>query len=128
MCAVEQRDFPLYHGRPVSGGGDPDRRGMAACSYEVRRVGVRSAMSAARARQRCSQAIFIRPRFAIYRRVSAEPQRIFRRYTNRIEPVALDEAYAPIKVVCDAAQAASTWVHIDGAFGLWAAACPSIAR
>lgn len=34
-------------------------------------------------------------------------------------------AFDPIDAVCDVAQAAGAWVHIDGAFGLWAAACPA---
>ncbi len=32
-------------------------------------------------------------------------------------------AFDPIRAVCEAANAADAWVHIDGAFGLWAAAC-----
>jgi glutamate/tyrosine decarboxylase-like PLP-dependent enzyme len=31
-------------------------------------------------------------------------------------------AFDPARVICDAAHAASAWVHVDGAFGLWAAA------
>jgi glutamate/tyrosine decarboxylase-like PLP-dependent enzyme len=33
-------------------------------------------------------------------------------------------AFDPIKQICDAAHAADAWVHVDGAFGLWAAAAP----
>ena len=73
MCDGGAARFLPHCGRPVSVGGDPDRRGVvAACSSEARRFGVRSAMATARARQRCPQAIFIRPRFAVYRRVSAD--------------------------------------------------------
>ena len=32
-------------------------------------------------------------------------------------------AFDPFATVCQAARAAGAWVHIDGAFGLWAAAC-----
>ncbi len=32
-------------------------------------------------------------------------------------------AFDPIATVCQRAQAAGAWVHVDGAFGLWAAAC-----
>ncbi|MFO1434107.1 MAG: DNA polymerase IV [Candidatus Competibacteraceae bacterium] len=96
-AAVEQRDFPDYRGQPVIVGGDPEYRGVVAtCSYEARRFGVRSAMSAARARQLCPQAIFVRPRFAVYRQISQTLQAIFRRYTHLIEPVALDEAYLDV--------------------------------
>jgi glutamate/tyrosine decarboxylase-like PLP-dependent enzyme len=35
-------------------------------------------------------------------------------------------AIDPVEHVCTAAHAAGAWVHIDGAFGLWAAASPSL--
>src|SRR5262249_25052261 len=34
----------------------------------------------------------------------------------------------PARPLVDAARAAGAWVHVDGAFGLWAAAAPSTAR
>ena len=34
-------------------------------------------------------------------------------------------AFDPIGEVCDRAQDAGAWVHVDGAFGLWAAVAPS---
>jgi glutamate/tyrosine decarboxylase-like PLP-dependent enzyme len=34
-------------------------------------------------------------------------------------------AVDPLEAICDAARAAGAWVHVDGAFGLWAAASPS---
>src|SRR4029079_2430681 len=33
-------------------------------------------------------------------------------------------AFDPAKAVCERARAAGAWVHVDGAFGLWAAAAP----
>ena len=35
-------------------------------------------------------------------------------------------AFDPIRKCCETAQAAGAWVHIDGAFGLWAAASKSL--
>ena len=32
----------------------------------------------------------------------------------------------PVDAICDLAQAAGAWVHVDGAFGLWAAASPTL--
>lgn len=32
-------------------------------------------------------------------------------------------AFDPIRTVCERAKEAGAWVHVDGAFGLWAAAC-----
>jgi glutamate/tyrosine decarboxylase-like PLP-dependent enzyme len=34
-------------------------------------------------------------------------------------------AFDPIEAICQRAHAAGAWVHVDGAFGLWAAAAPS---
>lgn len=35
-------------------------------------------------------------------------------------------AFDPIAELCEAAHAAGAWVHVDGAFGLWAAASPAL--
>jgi glutamate/tyrosine decarboxylase-like PLP-dependent enzyme len=37
-------------------------------------------------------------------------------------------AFDPAAAICPAAQAAGAWVHVDGAFGLWAAASPEYRR
>lgn len=37
-------------------------------------------------------------------------------------------AFDPIEPIVAAARACGAWVHVDGAFGLWAAASPSLAR
>ncbi len=96
-AAVEQRDHPAHKGRPVIVGGDPDKRGVvAACSYEARRFGIHSAMSAVRARKLCPHAVFIRPRFDVYRGVSQEIREIFREYTDLVEPLSLDEAFLDV--------------------------------
>ena len=71
FAAVEQRDKPELRGLPVVVGGDPKGRGVVAtCSYEARRFGIYSAMSATRVRPLCPQAIFVRPRMDAYREAS----------------------------------------------------------
>ncbi|MCI0725388.1 MAG: pyridoxal-dependent decarboxylase, partial [Chloroflexi bacterium] len=37
-------------------------------------------------------------------------------------------AFDPAAEICPAAQAAGAWIHVDGAFGLWAAASPAFAH
>ena len=37
-------------------------------------------------------------------------------------------AFDPAVAICPAAQAAGAWIHVDGAFGLWAAASPEYRR
>jgi DNA polymerase-4 len=97
-ASVEQRDFPEYRGKPVVVGGSPEGRGgvVATASYEARKFGIRSAMPSKQALQLCPQAIFVYPRFAAYKEVSEKLREIFRRYTDIIEPLSLDEAYLDV--------------------------------
>ena len=97
FAAVEQRDKPELRGLPVVVGGDPKGRGVVAtCSYEARRFGIHSAMSAARARSLCPQAIFVRPRMEAYREASRQVMGILRSYTPLVEPLSLDEAFLDV--------------------------------
>ncbi|WP_455692638.1 Y-family DNA polymerase, partial [Acidithiobacillus ferriphilus] len=97
FAAVEQHDRPELRGQPVIVGGDPNGRGVVAtCSYEARRFGIHSAMSAARARSLCPQAIFVRPRMDAYREASRQVMAILRSYTPLVEPLSLDEAFLDV--------------------------------
>ena len=108
-ASVEQRDDPALAGRPLIVGGRPHGRGVvAACSYEARAFGVRSAMSSAEAGRRCPQAVFVPPRFDVYREVSAQIHAVFREFTDLVEPLSLDEAY--LDVTATAARGGGTAV------------------
>ncbi|MBC6413583.1 MAG: DNA polymerase IV [Chromatiales bacterium] len=97
FASIEQRDFPAYAGKPIIVGGKPGERGVVAtCSYEARPFGVASAMPSTTAARLCPQAIFVKPRFEVYRQVSAQIQRIFRNYTDLVEMLSLDEAYLDV--------------------------------
>lgn len=98
-AAVEQRDFPEYRGKPIVVGGSPDGRGVVAtASYEAREFGIHSAMSSRKAIQLCPHAIFVYPRFDAYKSVSVSIREIFRRYTDLIEPLSLDEAFLDVTI------------------------------
>lgn len=92
-ASVEQRDRPELRGRPVAVGGSERRGVVAAASYEARPFGVRSAMPSARAKRLCPDLVFVKARFDVYKEVSRTIREIFRRYTDVIEPLSLDEAY-----------------------------------
>lgn len=97
FASVEQMDNPKYAGRPLVVGGTPEGRGVvAACSYEARKFGIHSAMSAANAVQRCPHALFVRPRKERYSEVSQQVMTIFREFSALIEPLSLDEAFLDI--------------------------------
>jgi DNA polymerase-4 len=97
-ASVEQRDNPDFQGKPIAVGGSPQGRGgvVATASYEARKFGVRSAMPSKQAMQLCPQVIFVKPRFNVYKEVSQKIREIFRRYTDLIEPLSLDEAYLDV--------------------------------
>ena len=96
-ASVEQRDDPFLRGRPLAVGGSPESRGVvAACSYEARAFGVRSAMPMARALRLCPELAIVRPDFNRYRAVSQQVLALFRACTPLVEPLSLDEAYLDV--------------------------------
>ncbi len=95
-ASVEQRDHPELRGKPIAVGGGEKRGVTTTASYEARAYGVRSAMPGYLAKQKCPDLIFVRPRFDVYRSVSQQIREIFRRYTDIIEPLSLDEAYLDV--------------------------------
>src|SRR5271156_2779522 len=95
-ASVEQRDDPLLRGKPVVVAWRGTRSVVCAASYEARRFGVRSAMPAIRAERLCPEAIFVPPDFTRYRAVSQSTREIFKRNTDLIEPLSLDEAYLDV--------------------------------
>jgi DNA polymerase IV len=102
FASIEQKDHIPYRGKPLIVGGNPQSRGVvAACSYEARRFGIRSAMPCSKAARLCPEAIFTPPRMARYVEVSSQLMTIFRRYTQLVEPLSLDEAFLDVTTLGD---------------------------
>lgn len=95
-ASVEQRDDPQLRAKPVIVAWQGSRSVVCAASYEARAFGVRSAMPAVRAERLCPGAIFVPPDFVRYRAVSQGVREIFKRHTDLIEPLSLDEAYLDV--------------------------------
>ena len=95
-ASVEQRDDPQLRGKPVVVAWRGNRSVVCAASYEARKFGVRSAMPAVRAERLCPSAVFLPPDFPRYRAVSRQIREIFKRHTDLIEPLSLDEAYLDV--------------------------------
>jgi DNA polymerase-4 len=96
FASVEQLDNPELKNKPVAVGGSGERSVVAAASYEARKFGVRSAMPSVTARKLCPHIIFVKPRFDRYHEVSSEVFKIFREYTDIIEPLSIDEAFLDV--------------------------------
>ncbi len=95
-ASVEQRDEPALRGKPLAVGGSRQRGVVAAASYEARQFGVHSAMASSIAIRKCPDLIFVKPRFEVYKAVSAQIRAVFARHTELIEPLSLDEAYLDV--------------------------------
>jgi DNA polymerase-4 len=95
-ASVEQRDNPELRGKPVVVAWRGKRSVVCAASYEARRYGIHSAMPAVRAERLCPEAIFIPPDFIRYKAASSAVREIFRRHTDLVEPLSLDEAYLDV--------------------------------
>src|SRR5262252_4218469 len=99
-ASVEQLDNPEYKGKPVIVGADPKsgqgRGVVAACSYEARKFGVRSALPISRAWRLCPKGVYVRPRMKRYVEVSRQIMEVFRHYTDLVEPLSIDEAFLDV--------------------------------
>lgn len=99
-ASVEIREDPSLRGKPVIIARHPKDYGgrgvVATASYEARKYGVHSAMSAKKAYELCPDGIFVPANFDLYRKVSGQIRDIFHRYTDIIQPLSLDEAYLDV--------------------------------
>jgi DNA polymerase-4 len=96
-AAVEMRDNPEYRNVPLAIGGSSDRRGViSTCNYQARKFGVRSAMATGHALKLCPDLVLAPGRMPLYSEISQQIREIFSRYTDKIEPLSLDEAYLDV--------------------------------
>lgn len=97
---IEMRDHPEYRHEAIILANDPRLTGgrgvVATANYQARKLGVHSAMSAVEALKKAPHARFVIPNFKLYRQTSKMAHEIFRRYTDKIEPIAFDEAYLDV--------------------------------
>jgi len=99
-AAVEMRDKPSYRHRPIAIGGAANSRGViATCNYPAREFGVHSAMPSSQAMRACPELLIIPGRMSVYKAVSEQIMAIFRRYSDTIEPLSLDEAFIDVTEV-----------------------------
>jgi len=100
FAAVEELENPELRERPLVVGGDPHGRGVVStANYAARTFGIHSAMSAAEALRRCPNAVFVRPRHALYRQYSRVVWDTVGEIVPRIERTGIDEGYLDLATV-----------------------------
>ena len=113
FAAVEMRDNPELKDIPIAIGGRSEQRGViATCNYLARQYGVRSAMPTGQAMKLCPHLTLISGRMGVYKEVSQQIRTIFQRYTDKIEPLSLDEAYLDV-TECELLHGSATLIAQD---------------
>ncbi|HSB60079.1 MAG TPA: DNA polymerase IV [Vicinamibacteria bacterium] len=99
-AAVEQRDRPELRGKPVIVGANPlggrGRGVVSTASYEARAFGVGSAMPISQAYRLCPKGVYLAVDMEKYSSESERVMKILRRFTDRVEPVSIDEAFLDV--------------------------------
>ncbi len=96
FASIEQQRNPELRGRPVIVGGLSRRGVVSAASYEAREFGVHSAMPMWEARRRCPRGVFLPVDGRAYSQCAARAREILSRFTPRIDPASIDEAYLDV--------------------------------
>ena len=91
-ASVEQLLDPSLRNRPIAVGGGV----VLAASYEARSYGVRGGMPGWRARQLCSDLLFVGGQFGRYQQFGDAVVSVFHDFTPRVERVSIDEAFLDV--------------------------------
>ena len=96
FASVEVHLHPELRGKPVIVGGTSNRGVVSAASYEARKFGVHSAMPMWEARRRCPRGVFLPVNGRAYGEYSARAREILSRFSPRMDPASIDEAYLDV--------------------------------
>jgi nucleotidyltransferase/DNA polymerase involved in DNA repair len=100
FAAVEEREDPSLRGKPVVVGADPKggqgRGVVSTANYQARKYGIGSAMPIGEAWRRCPTAVFLPPNGKRYGEASRAIFEIFRRYTELVQGLSVDEAFLDV--------------------------------
>lgn len=95
FASVTELDYPQHRGKPLVVGAGA-RGVVLSANYEARKFGIRAAMPVARAERMAPHAIFLPPDHRRYSEVSERIMEIFHRFTPKVEPLSLDEAFLDV--------------------------------
>ncbi|MBR2012785.1 MAG: DNA polymerase IV [Clostridia bacterium] len=98
FASVEAVKNPLLRGKCFAVAGDPEKRHgiILAKSQEAKKLGIRTGETIWEARQKCKDLILVKPDMPAYHHYSKLVHEIYRRYTDKIEPFGIDEAWLDV--------------------------------
>jgi DNA polymerase IV (DinB-like DNA polymerase) len=98
--SVEVKDNPSLKGLPVVVGANPEggkgRGVVMTCSYEARKLGLRSGMPISTAYRLCPNAVYLPPRWERYGEISMQVMELLREYADKFEQTGIDEAFLDV--------------------------------
>lgn len=97
-ASVELLALPELRGRPMAVCGNPEHRHgiILAKSEEAKAYGVVTAETVWQAKKKCPELVLVRPHHDKYRIYSQKINRIYERFTDRIEPFSIDESWLDV--------------------------------
>ena len=97
-AAVEMLHNPHLRDVPMAVGGDVEARHgiVLTANYIAKRMGVRTGMALWEAKRACPAVTFVQPHYDEYIRFSNKARKIYRDYTDLVEPYGLDESWLDI--------------------------------
>ena len=86
---------PTLKGLPVAVCGDVEKRHgiILAKNYIAKSYGVQTAETIWEAKRKCSDLILLSPDFKLYEKISKAAQKIYYKYTDKVEPFGVDECW-----------------------------------
>lgn len=97
-ASVEAVENPELRGRKMAVCGDTEQRHgiVLTASYPAKRTGVKTGMANWEALQKCPELIIVHPHYALYLKYSALLRRIYRQYSDYVEPFGMDECWISV--------------------------------
>lgn len=99
FAACEEKSNPHIVGMPVIVGGVSDRSVVSTANYQARKFGIHCAMPIKQAQVLCPKGIFLQPRIEYYKKISNQIFAIFNTYSDKVEPLSIDEAFIDVSSV-----------------------------
>lgn len=95
FASCECLDHPELKNVPMAVAGNPENRtGIVVAKNELaKKCGVKTTDTVWTAKKKCPGIVFMPPRHKLYEEISAHVNRIYREYTDFVEPASIDESY-----------------------------------